>query len=137
MVKKTYPLLYAGEKQTFAQSVVVGDLIFVSGCSGRTVETGAVSGPDPHEQTRISWEKVRRAFEEAGGVLDNLVKFTVYLKHGSGYRYPDFEKDMVEYFKKYAPSLINEPPAWTLVEVPSLAYDNMLVEVCAMGVLGK
>ena len=35
MKKITYPLIYAGKKQQFARSVVVGNLVFVSGSSGR------------------------------------------------------------------------------------------------------
>ena len=34
MKKKTYPLVYAGKKQQFARSVVVGKLVFLSGSLG-------------------------------------------------------------------------------------------------------
>ena len=40
MERKFYPLYYAGKKQRFARSVVVGDIVFLSGSSGRTMETG-------------------------------------------------------------------------------------------------
>jgi len=41
--RKVYPLYYAGKKQRFARSVVVGGFVFLSGSSGRTIETGEVS----------------------------------------------------------------------------------------------
>ncbi len=40
MKKKTIPVLYAGEKQSYAAAVVAGDLVFVSGMSGRLFDTG-------------------------------------------------------------------------------------------------
>ena len=78
--KKTYPLIYKGEKQRFARSVVAGDLVFLSGSSGRTMETGEVSSDDAREQTRVALDKVRLALEEAGTSMDNIVKVLIYFK---------------------------------------------------------
>lgn len=64
--KKTYLLSYGGQKQRFARSVVAGDFVFLSGSSGRTMETGEVSSDDVGEQTRVALDKVRLALEEAG-----------------------------------------------------------------------
>ncbi len=38
--KKTYLLKYAGQQQRFARSVVAEEFVFLSGSSGRTLETG-------------------------------------------------------------------------------------------------
>jgi enamine deaminase RidA (YjgF/YER057c/UK114 family) len=70
-MKKTYPLYYGGVKQRFARSVV-GHLIFLSGSSGRTLETGEVSSLDVREQTWVALEKIRLALEEAGSSMDYI-----------------------------------------------------------------
>ena len=48
--KKTYPARYP-VKVGFARSVVVGDYVFASGCSGQRLETFKVSSSDVKEQT--------------------------------------------------------------------------------------
>ena len=72
--KQTHILEYAGKKQRFAQSVVTGDLVFLSGSSGRTMETGEVSSDDPKEQTKVALDKVKSALETAGSSLENILK---------------------------------------------------------------
>ncbi len=61
MKKKTYPLIYAGKKQQFARSVAVGDLVFLSGSSGRTMETGEVSSDNVADQMKVALDKIRAA----------------------------------------------------------------------------
>ncbi len=65
MKKKTYPLVYGGQKQKFARSVVVGDLVFLSGSSGRTMETGDVSSDDVKEQMIVALDKIRAVWRNA------------------------------------------------------------------------
>ena len=60
MKKKAYPLYYAGKKQGFSRSVVSGGFIFLSGSSGRTIETGEVSSNDVAEQTRVASDTIIR-----------------------------------------------------------------------------
>ena len=133
MKKKTHPLYYAGKKQRFARSVVSGGFIFLSGSSGRTLETGEVSSSDVAEQTRVALDKIRLALEEAGSGLENIVKMTIYLRNMSDYQaMRDAEFD---YYQKYSPFLTEEPPASTVVQVVSLSKPNMLVEFDAIAVL--
>ena len=61
MKKKTYPLVYAGKKQQFARSVVVGDLVFCSGMSGRTMETGEVSSGNLVDRMNVAVDKSERS----------------------------------------------------------------------------
>jgi 2-iminobutanoate/2-iminopropanoate deaminase len=127
MKKKTYPLFYGGQQQKFARSVVVGDLVFLSGMSGRTMETGDVSSDDVREQMLVALDKVRAALEEAGSSMEHIVKTTIYLKDVKNYdvmRQTEFE-----YYQKYAPGLVQEPPASTFVMPASLARPSMLVEI--------
>lgn len=135
MEKKTYPLVYAGKKQRFARSVVVGDLVFLSGSSGRTMETGEVSSDDVKEQMIVALDKIRNALEEAGSSMDNIVKTVIYLKHVSDYQ--AMRDTELEYYKKYAPRLVEEPPASTFMQPASLAKPNMLVEIDVVAAISK
>ena len=127
MKKKTYPLYYAGKKQKFARSVVVGDLVFLSGSSGRTMETGDVSSDNVKEQMIVALDKIRAALEECGSSMDNIVKTVIMLKRREDYDVMRATEQ--EYYKKYAPGLIEEPPASTFLQPASLARPSMLVEI--------
>jgi 2-iminobutanoate/2-iminopropanoate deaminase len=133
--KKTYPLYYAGQKQRFARSVVVGDLVFLSGMSGRTMETGDVASDDVREQMLVALDKVRAALEEAGSSMDHIVKTLIYLKDVKDYDL--MRATEWDYYQKHAPGLIAEPPASTFVQPASLARANMLVEIDVVACLGQ
>jgi 2-iminobutanoate/2-iminopropanoate deaminase len=132
MKKKTFPLVYAGQKQQFARSVVVGDLVFLSGSSGRTMETGEVSSDNAADQMTTALDKVRAALTEAGTTMDNIVKTTIYLKRMEDYN--TVRQTEKKYWLKFAPRLAEEPPASTLVQPVSLSRPNMLVEIDVIAV---
>jgi len=127
MKKKTYPLYYAGQKQHFARSVVVGDIVFLSGMSGRMMETGNVSSDDVKEQMIVALDKVRAALEEAGSSMEHIVKTVIYLKDVKDYDL--MRATEWEYHQKHAPGLIDAPPASTFIQPASLSRANMLVEI--------
>lgn len=133
MKKKVYPLFYAGKKQRFARSVVSRGFIFLSGSSGRTIETGEVSSNDIVGQTRVALDKIRLALEEAGGSLEHIVKMTIYLREMSDYQ--AMRDAEFSYYQEYCPSLLEDPPASTVVQVVSLSKPNMLVEFDAIALL--
>jgi len=122
--KITYPAAYK-VKVPFARSVVVGDLVFLSGCSGQTLETFHVSSNDVVEQTEVSLDKVKGALEQAGTTMNNIVKTMLYLKNIEDYERVEAKRQ--DYYHKYAPGLIEEPPADTLVGIAALHEPNMLV----------
>ena len=124
--KKTYMLSYAGQKQRFARSVVAGDFVFLSGCSGRTMETGEVSSDDVKDQTIVALDKVRTALEEAGTNMENIVKVVIYFKDMS--HYEDVKQTEFAYWEEHAHGLAAEPPASTVCQVASLSKSNMLIE---------
>ncbi len=135
MKKKTYPQIYGGKKMHFAKSVVVGDLVFLSGSSGRTPETGEVSSDNVKEQMIVALDKIRSALEEAGSSMDNIVKTVIYLKHVEDYW--TMRNTEMEYYRKYAPSLVEEPPASTFMQPASLFSPSMLVEIDAIAVISE
>jgi len=133
MKKKTYPLYYEGKKQKFARSVVSGGFVFLSGSSGRTIETGDVSSSDVTEQTNVALDKIKLALAEAGSSLEHIVKMTIYLRNISDYQ--AMKDAEFKYYQKHAPSLAEDPPASTVVQVVSLSKPSMLVEFDAIAIL--
>ncbi len=142
---KKYPMYYGGVKQTypniepgapfFSRSVVVGNLIFLSGAGGRTLETGDVPSDNFEEQMTVCLDKIKLALEEAGSSLDNLVKTFILLKDQEDY--PRMWNTLLEYYQKHAPLLVEEPPASTVIQVASLVKSHYLVEIDAVAVISK
>jgi len=135
MKKKTYPLEYAGVKQRYATCVVVGDLVFCSGMTGRTPETGDVSSDNVAEQTVVALDRVRKALEQTGSSMENIVKTVIYLKEIKDYQ--SVRDAEFEYYGKHCPLLVEEPPASTVVQVVSLARPRVLVEVDVVAVIPR
>ena len=125
----------APEAPKFSRSVVVGNLIFVSGCQGQNDETMRTEPNVFEEQMVIALDKVRKAMEEAGSSMNNIVKTLMLLKHLDDY--PRMRKTELEYYQKHAPLLVEDPPASTFMQVASLAKPEFLVEVDVIGVLSR
>ena len=62
------------EHPKFARSIVVGNLILVSGCTGQDTITGKQTAKTFEEQMIMALDKVKMAMEEAGSSMDNVVK---------------------------------------------------------------
>ena len=135
MKKKTYPLEYAGVKQRYATCVVVGDLVFCSGMTGRTPETGDVSSDNVAEQMVVALNRVRKALEQTVSSMENIVKTVIYLKEIKDYQ--SVRDAEFGYYRKHCPLLVEEPPASTVVQVVSLARPRVLVEVDVMAVIPR
>lgn len=133
MKRKTYPMKpteytvqYGG--QPFAKSVVVDNLVFCSGKSGKLMDTGLVRSDDPAVQTKDALDMIKNMLEEAGSSLDNIVKVTMYVK--------DIPRDRdkvynvwLDYMRKNTSLGDEGMPALTLVGVAALAWPEMLVEI--------
>jgi len=139
-----YPAYWGGEKLSypnvpaespkFATSVVAGNLIFISGCQGQNDETVQLETNVFEEQMIIALDKVRGAMEEAGSSMDNVIKTMMLLKDVR--YYPRMRKTELEYYQKYAPKLVEDPPASTFMEV-NLAQPGFLVEIDVVGVVSR
>ena len=142
---KNYPEFWAGKKLAypyvapeapkFSRSVVVGNLIFVSGCQGMNPETLKTETDVFEEQMIIALDKVRMAMEEAGSSMNNVVRTLMLLKNLEDY--PRMRKTELEYYQEHAPFLVDNPPASTFMQVASLAKPEFLVEIDAIGVISR
>ena len=139
---KRYPMFYGSVKQTypnvkpgapfFSKSVKVGNILFLSGSAGRTLETGDVPSGDFKEQMIVALDKIKLAVEESGGTLDNLVRTLILLRDQDHFVLA--WKTLLEYYQKNAPALVEEPPVATVIQVGSLAKSHYLVEIDAIAV---
>ena len=124
--KLAYPNVPA-ESPKFANAVVAGNLIFVSGCQGQNDDTVTVDTDVFEEQMIIALDKVRKVMEDAGSCMI-LLKDVAY--------YSRMRKTELEYYQKYAPKLVEDPPASTFMEV-GLAQPRFLVEIDVVGVISR
>jgi 2-iminobutanoate/2-iminopropanoate deaminase len=131
--KLSYPN-FPAESPKFANSVVAGNLIFVSGCQGQNDELIKLETEVFEEQMWIALDKVRACMEEAGSSMDNVIKTLMMLKNLEDY--PKMRKTELEYYQKYAPRLVEDPPASTFMQV-GLAKPEFLVEIDVVGVVSR
>jgi 2-iminobutanoate/2-iminopropanoate deaminase len=132
--KLAYPYVSA-ESPKFAKTEVVGNLVFVSGCTGQDTITG---GPTPatfEGQMKMALRKLQLAMEASGSKLENVVKTLMLLKRLEDY--PAMRKIETEYYQQEATYLVENPPASTFMNVASLAKPEFLVEIDAIGVIDR
>lgn len=119
-------MIYGGVHQKFAQSVVVDNLIFLSGSSGRTPENGEVNSNNVVDQVNVALTKIKNALDIAGSCMDNIVKVQIFMKDIKDYTV--IKEAEFAFYKEHAPGLYAEPPASFACQVVSLAKPDMLVE---------
>ncbi|PYM93399.1 MAG: deaminase [Candidatus Rokuibacteriota bacterium] len=96
-----------------------GNLVFVSGQTGRHPVTGEV-GKDIREQTRNILERIKQILAAAGTSLDNVLTATTYVTR---------RDDVPAYNEEYAKYFPNNKPARTTVTVASLNSPELLIEI--------
>ena len=63
----------------YNQAIRVGDLVFVAGQLGISLDTGELAGTSIQEQTEQIMKNLEAILDAAGSGLDKLVKTTVFL----------------------------------------------------------
>jgi reactive intermediate/imine deaminase len=96
-----------------------GNLVFVSGQTGRHPVTGEV-GKDVREQTRNILERVKTILVAAGTSLDNVLTVTTYLTR---------VQDLAAYNEEYAKYFPADKPSRTTVTVAALNVPELLIEI--------
>ena len=84
-------------------------------------------GDDVYEQARLTFTKIKNLVEEAGAVMDDILKVTIFVTDIS--RREEVWKARREFFT-------GEFPCSTLVEVAALARPGLAVEIEAHGFIG-
>ena len=142
---KKYPCKIRGVEQKwpnvspgtpiYANAVVVDNLIFVSGMTAQSFAEGNCLTNTAQDQTVVCYDKLKQVLEEAGSCLENLVRTLILFKDMKDY--PVVRATELEYFKKHAPSLVDAPPASTVLQAAMLARPEFLVEIEAIAVVKK
>ncbi|MFC1664664.1 RidA family protein [Pseudomonadota bacterium] len=123
------------EHPKFAESMSVGNLIFVSGCTGQDTVSGGPTPTTIEGQMKFALDNAKIAMETAGSSLENVVKTFVLARSLEDYqRIREIE---VEYYSEHAPYLVDKPPAATLMVVDSLARPKFRFELEVIGVIDR
>ena len=140
---KKYPCYIKGVEQKvpnvqpgtpiYANCVRVGNLLFISGMTAQSFDSGVCEGTTAEEQTRTCYGKMKQVLENAGSSLDNLVR-TLILFQNIYRDYKAVRTTEYEFFKENAPSLIDAPCGSTVLQA-SLARPEFLVEIEAIAVV--
>ena len=108
----------AAQNPNLSPATRFGDLVFVSGQTGRHPVTGEL-GKDVREQTRNTIERIKTVLEAAGTSLDNVLTVTSYLTR---------REDLADYNDVYGEYFPANKPARATVEV-MLNSPELLVEI--------
>jgi enamine deaminase RidA (YjgF/YER057c/UK114 family) len=115
----------------FARAVKIGDILYVSGTSAITHQSGPIwtrpLAPDFETQARQTFENIRRVMEDAGGSLNDIFKITMLLKDRK--HFDQIGKLRSEYLPERAYSSTGF--------ITDLIRDDMLIEISAEAYLPR
>ncbi len=104
-----------------------GTTIYLAGYGAFQDEAGKSYAGDFDAQVRMSFERIRRTLEKAGGKLDDIVTMTVFVTDmANGTRFTQLRK---EFFQE------GRYPASALIGIKALARPEMMVEIQAIAVI--
>lgn len=118
--KKIDPGWRWDDKFVFSQAIQVGNTIYVSGQVALDSEGNVVGKSDMKAQTRQVWENIKEVLRVGGASLHDVVKITQFVTDMS--RFIETQEVRREYFT-------DPPPAATTVEIKSLAFPELLIEI--------
>ena len=104
----------------FSQAVQIDNTIYLSGQVALDPDGNVVGKGDMKAQTRQAWENIKAVLGAAGASLKDVVKITQFITDMSRFR------ETQEVRKEY---LTDPSPAATTVEVKSLAFPDLLIEI--------
>ena len=117
------------QERAYSPAVKVkgGTTVYLAGYGAFQDEAGKIYAGDFDGQVRLSFERIRRTLEKAGGKLDDIVTMTVFITDmANGTRFTQLRK---EFFKE------NKYPASALIGIKALARPEMMVEIQAIAVI--
>jgi reactive intermediate/imine deaminase len=101
-------------------------IVFVSGQAAVSADGQIVGEGDFDAQARQTFENLKTVLDQSGASFESVTKLTVYLTDMTNLA--DYGRIKAEFVKA-------EQPASTAVEVKSLAFPAMMIEVEAIAVL--
>ena len=110
----------------YSHAIKVGNTIYVSGQIGMDLEGNIVEG-DCGAQAHQALENMKRVLETAGATMQDVVKFNYY--------FTNIAEDLPKVGDAYRKYFGQPYPTGTAVQVGSLAYPGLLLEVEAIAVV--
>jgi enamine deaminase RidA (YjgF/YER057c/UK114 family) len=105
-----------------------GDFVYIAGQVARDEQGNVVGKDDFKAQAEQVFQNLQKCLASAGASFKDVVKTNVYLVSYSNI--PQYREARSKYFP-------GDPPASTLVIIPSLALREFLLEVEAIAYVGK
>jgi enamine deaminase RidA (YjgF/YER057c/UK114 family) len=127
MHRITSPHVAEPQPETWSNCKVHGDFFQIAGCVSGYENDVIAGGDDVYEQARITFTKIKNLVEEAGAVMDDIIKVTIFVTDIT--RREEVWKARAEFFT-------GDFPCSTLVEVSALARPGLAVEIEAHGFIG-
>ena len=118
--------LWNGTAGSWAQGYRAGNLVFLQGQTGLTLDGEVVAPGDPAGQARLALDNIRTLMELAGGRLSDVVKIVVYVTEHA--------------YRRHVYPIIDEffgavKPCSTGLVVKGLALAELVVEIDAYAVI--
>ena len=111
----------------WSNALRVGDMLFVSGTVSRGADGVTIEGKNEYEQAKNIFTRIRHLVEAAGGAMSDVVKMTIYVIN---------IKQNTEVWRARQEFFTGDFPCSTLVEVRSLATQDILVEIEVIACIG-
>ena len=97
-------------------------LVYIAGEGPLDDQLRVIGGDDFEAQVHATFKNIQRCLEHAGATFSDVVKMNVYVTDIKNQQWP-FRNVRAEYIDT------EKPPVSTMIEVPRLAVDGMMVEV--------
>lgn len=105
-----------------------GTLVYVAGQGPITETLELIGRGDIESQARATFQNVKRNLEAAGATFNDVVKMNVFVTDIKSHQWP-VRNVRAEFIDR------EHPPVSTMVEVPRLAIEGMMIEVEVVAVL--
>ena len=128
--RRGFPRHISEIKKQYSNTLRVGRLVLIAGQTPIDVYTARVETDIFEEQALVALKNLKDAVEESGCFLENLVKTHVLMPNPANLA--AYRKVELEFYQKYAPRLVEEPPATTVVHPFGLASPRFGIEVEAI-----
>jgi enamine deaminase RidA (YjgF/YER057c/UK114 family) len=120
-MRQGYPLVVDGQLMGFAKGVVAeGRFAFLSGVTGQGTTMG--------DQAESVWTTIKERTEALGGRLENIVQRMTFVTSVPEWR-AEGQARQRAWLEKNCPSIIESPPAGTLIGCSALAQPEFKVEI--------